>query len=100
MSDAFYDNYSNGIATFDSFEGEFTNYSITESIDIDNLLNRSGDCLPVPIDDDTNDGPSGPANGGGGGSGDGTVPDGTNGSPNGTTVTCTSSLNDNKPTIV
>ena len=100
MSDAFYDNYSNGIATFDSFEGEFTNYSITESIDIDTLLNRSGDCLPVPIDDDTNDGPSGPANGGGGGSGDGTVPDGTNGSPNGTTVTCTSSLNDNKPTIV
>ena len=91
MSDAFYDNYSNGIATFDSFEGEFTNYSITESIDIDNLHNRSGDCLPVPIDDDTNDGPSGPANGGGGGSGDGTVPDGP-GNSGGGIVTCTSSL--------
>ncbi len=96
MSDSFYDNYSNGIATFDSFEGEFTNYSITESIDIDNLLNRSGDCPPVPVDDDTTNDPNDPVNNSGGGGGGSAT--GTTGNTNSTTqsngipVTCSSSI--------
>lgn len=80
MTDAFYESYSIGEATFGNFEGSFVNYNVTENINISDLPTYTVDsettCPPVPVEgDDTSseDTNNDTATGSGGSGGDGRV---------------------------
>lgn len=96
MSNAFYSDYSSGISDINVFQGEFVNYSISEQININDLLNRSSNCPPEPIDNDVTDDPSdtgdGDSSGGGGTSGDGSTSDGGSNTGGSGIISCTVTL--------
>ena len=97
MSDAFYDSYTIGDATFSSFEGAFVNYNITDTINIDDLLGskvaNDVPCPPVPIEGDntSEETNTGTTTGSGGSGGDSSTgdPAGTGPTTGGSGLSCT-----------